>query len=161
MIPTEQALQADLLLAGISRAMSLISLIILVAVCHFYTDSIQIRIEEDDRIVLRTIFYVLAILTFPIMKFIRHVLLRLNQISTSESSAKSRYLTTIIISMVISESMGIYGFIMYILGDSFNTLYIFVGLSAFAMFLYKPDINEYRQLVESLDNQENQQEKRS
>jgi len=151
---SEQELQADLLLAGIIRAIGLMSLLTLVAICHIYTDTIQIKIEESDRIVLRTILYMLAILTFPLMKFMRHVLLRLNQRGRSERPAKSRYLITIIISMAVAESMGIYGFIMYTLGDSFNTLYIFVGLSALAMFLYKPNINEYRQLVESLESKE-------
>ncbi len=153
---SEQKLHADLLLAGIIRAIGLISLLTLVVICHIYTDTIQIKMEESDRIVLRTILYVLAILTFPAMKFMRHVLLRLNQRSESERPAKLRYLTTIIISMAVAESMGIYGFIMYTLGDSFNTLYIFVGLSALAMFLYKPDMNEYRQLVESLESKENE-----
>jgi len=156
MTRTEQELQADLLLAGIMRAISLMILILLIIICHIYTDTLQIKMEESDRIVLRTILYMLAILTFPVMKFMRHVLLRLNQRVGSERSAKSRYLTTIIISMAVAESMGIYGFIMYVLGDSFNTLYIFVGLSALAMFLYKPDINEYRQLVESLESKESE-----
>ena len=148
---SEQQLQSDLLSAGVIRAVGLMSLIALVAVCHIYADKIQIGLDEQQRIVIRTILYIVAITTFPVMKFVRHVLLRLNQTMSGNKSPKSRYMLTIIISMLVAESIGIYGFVMYILGDSYNTLYIFIMLSALAMFLYKPDQQEYKMLVESLE----------
>ena len=147
---SEQQLQADLLIAGIIRALALLGLITLVAICHFYGDRIQIGMDEQQRVLIRTILYVVAITTFPIMKFIRHVLLRLNQTAKGNKSAKSRYLVTIIVSMAISASIGLYGFAMYILGDSFNTLYIFSMLSALAMYIYKPKAEEYRAIIESI-----------
>lgn len=146
---SEQQLQADLLLAGVIRAVSLLSLITLVAICHIYSDKIQIGMDQQQRVFIRTVLYVVAITTFPVMKFIRHVLLRLNKTAKSNSTPKSRYLLTIIISMAVAESIGIYGFVMYLLGDSFNTLYIFTGLSALAMFLYRPKVEEYRDIIES------------
>jgi len=148
---SEQQLQSDLLSAGVIRAVGLMSLIALVAVCHIYADKIQIALDEQQRVVIRTILYIVAITTFPVMKFVRHVLLRLNQTMSGNKSPKSRYMLTIIISMLVAESIGIYGFVMYILGDSYNTLYIFIMLSALAMFLYKPDQQEYKTLVESLE----------
>ena len=148
---SEQQLQSDLLSAGVIRAVGLMSLIALVAVCHIYADKIQIGLDEQQRIVIRTILYIVAITTFPVMKFVRHVLLRLNQTMSGNKSPKSRYMLTIIISMLVAESIGIYGFVMYILGDSYNTLYIFIMLSALAMFLYKPNQQEYKMLVESLE----------
>ena len=148
---SEQQLQSDLLSAGIIRAVSLMSLIALVAICHIYADKIQIGLDEQQRIVIRTVLYIVAIMTFPLMKFIRHVLLRLNHTMSSDKSPKSRYMLTIVVSMLVAESIGIYGFVMYILGDSYNTLYIFIMLSALAMFLYKPDQQEYKALVESLE----------
>jgi len=148
---SEQQLQSDLLSAGVIRAVGLMSLIALVAVCHIYADKIQIGLDEQQRIVIRTILYIVAITTFPVMKFVRHVLLRLNQTMSGNKSPKSRYMLTIIISMLVAESIGIYGFVMYILGDSYNTLYIFIMLSALAMFLYKPNQQEYKTLVESLE----------
>ncbi|NOR79961.1 MAG: hypothetical protein GQ529_03885, partial [Methyloprofundus sp.] len=144
---SEQQLQSDLLSAGVIRAVGLMSLIALVAVCHIYADKIQIALDEQQRVVIRTILYIVAITTFPVMKFVRHVLLRLNQTMSGNKSPKSRYMLTIIISMLVAESIGIYGFVMYILGDSYNTLYIFIMLSALAMFLYKPDQQEYKTLV--------------
>ncbi|TXL14942.1 hypothetical protein BMR04_12505, partial [Methylococcaceae bacterium HT3] len=120
---SEQQLQSDLLLAGACRAVALVSLIVLVVICHIYSDKIQIGMEEQQRVLIRTVLYVVAITTFPLMKFMRHVLLRLNQTTKSSSTSKSRYMLTIAISMLVAESIGIYGFVMYLLGDSFNTLY--------------------------------------
>lgn len=142
---SEQQLQTDLLSAGIIRAVSLMSLMALLVICHIYVDEIQIGLDESQRITIRTVLYVVAILTFPVMKFVRHVMLRLHR---NEKSPKSRYFLAILISMIISESIGIYGFIMYVLGDSYNTLYIFIMLSALAMFLHRPDKEEYKTLFE-------------
>ncbi len=148
---SEQQLQSDLLSSGIVRGVGLLSLMAIIVVCHFYANKIQLGFEEQQRIFIRTILYVVAILTFPVMKFVRHVMLRLNQTSKSKNSPKSRYRFTIIISMLVAESIGLYGLIMFILGDSYNTLYIFIMLSALAMFLYKPDQQEYRGLIESIE----------
>ena len=142
---SEQQLQSDLVTAGIIRAASLMSLMALLVICHIYTDKIQIGLDEQQRIILRTVFYVVALLTFPVLKFVRHVMLRLQR---NKKSPKSRYLLAITVTMIISESIGIYGFIMYVLGDSYNTLYIFIMLSALAMFLHKPDKEEYKALFE-------------
>ncbi|WP_428356449.1 hypothetical protein [Methyloprofundus sp.] len=148
-------LQPDLIFAGIIRALALLSLMAFIAICHIYNDQIQTDMDAQARIIIRTSLYVVAIVTFPLMKFMRHVLLRLNQRGKGERSAKSRYLVTIIISMAVAETIGIYGFVMYILGDSFNTLYIFIILSALAMYLYKPKVEEYQLIVESIGPQRN------
>lgn len=150
---SEQQLQSELLLPGVIRAIALISLISLVIICQVYSDTLQIGMDEQQRVVIRSILYAVAITSFPLMKFVRHVLLRLNLKAQGNSSPKSRYLLTIIISMAIAASIGIYGFVMYVLGDSYNTLYIFIGLSALAMFLYRPKIEEYQQLIENIEAQ--------
>jgi len=70
--------------------------------------------------------------------------------------AKKRYLVTVIVSMSLIESVGIFGFIMFILGDNFNTLYIFSGLSALGMFLYRPKVDEYAKIVEALSTEQHE-----
>ena len=147
---SEQQLQSDLLMAGVIRALALMSLIALVVICHTYGNKIQLGMDEQQRIFIRTILYIVAITTFPVMKFMRHVLLRLNQTAKGNKTAKSRYLVTIFVSMTVAVSIGIYGFAMFVLGDSFNTLYIFTLLSALAMYLYRPKIEEYQAIIESI-----------
>lgn len=147
---SEQQLQSDLLMAGVIRALALMSLIAVVVICHTYGNKIQLGMDEQQRILIRTLLYIVAITTFPIMKFMRHVLLRLNQTAKGNKTAKSRYLVTIFVSMTVAVSIGIYGFAMFVLGDSFNTLYIFTLLSALAMYLYRPKIEEYQAIIESI-----------
>lgn len=92
----------------------------------------------------------LAIIAFPITNLIRHIQLRLNQTMPGKKSAKSRYLLTIFVSMVLIEGVGALGFVMFLLGDDFNTLYIFTGLSALGLYLYRPKAEEYGKIVEKL-----------
>jgi hypothetical protein len=40
---------------------------------------------------------------------------------------------------------------MFILGDSFNTLYIFSGLAFLGFFLQRPKPEEYQSIVEALE----------
>jgi hypothetical protein len=121
-------------------------------IAHFAGPELQsqYRISEEQRVVLRTVLYVVAIVTLPITNLIRHVQLRLNQTMPGDTSAKNRYLITVLVSMVLVETIGIYGFLMFILGDEFNTLYILIGMSALGMFLYRPKQVEYESIVEAL-----------
>jgi hypothetical protein len=81
---------------------------------------------------------------------LRHIQLRLNQTMPGAKSAKSRYLLTVIVSMSLVESIGVFGLVMFLLGDSFNTLYIFIGMSALGMYLYRPKWVEYESIVAAL-----------
>lgn len=118
--------------------------------------ALQQPLSEHQRILLRTILYIAAIVTMPVTNLIRHIQLRLNQTMPGNKSAKSRYLLTVIVSMILIESIGAYGLIMYLLGDGHNTLYIFTIISALGMFLYRPKVDEYQSIVEALAERENQ-----
>ncbi len=52
-----------------------------------------------------------------------------------------------VVSLALSESIGIYGFVLFLLGDGFRTLYIFIGISALAMFFYRPKREELEALA--------------
>jgi len=52
-----------------------------------------------------------------------------------------------VISLALSESIGLYGFVLFLLGDGFRTLYIFVGISALALFFYRPKREEIETLA--------------
>ena len=142
---SNQQRQADLVSAGIIRAVSLASLMLILVVCHIYGEKIQIGLDEEQRVIIRTVLYIVAITTLPLMKFFRHVTLRLGK---NEKTVKARYLLTTTMMMIIAESIAIYGFVMFVLGDNYNTLYIFTMISALAMFLHRPDPLEYKTLCE-------------
>lgn len=112
--------------------------------------ALQDPLADHERILLRTILYVAAIVTMPLTNLIRHIQLRLNQTMPGDKPAKSRYLLTVIVSMTLIESIGAYGLIMYLLGDGYNTLYIFTIVSALGMYLYRPKVGEYESIVAAL-----------
>ncbi len=150
--PSLNTISNDLrLVRGISAA-SVFSLVIYVLVAHLAGQELQSQfaLTEEQRTVWRTVFYVIAIVTLPLTNLIRHVQLRLNQTMPGEMPARNRYLVTVLVSMALVETLGIYGLIMFILGDDFNTLYILMGMSALGMFLYRPKLEEYTAILQAL-----------
>jgi hypothetical protein len=133
--------------------MMFFGLIIYLIICHQFGHELEEPLPESRRLVIRTIFYALAIAAFPVTNLIRHIQIRLNQTMPSNKSVKSRYLLTIIVSMTLVEAIGILGFVMFMIGDDFNTLYIFTGLSALGLYLYRPKEEEYAQIIEALADQ--------
>ena len=70
--------------------------------------------------------------------------------SDTRSVAKKRYELTVTVSMLLIMTVGVYGVLMFIWGDKQNTLFIFTGLSALGLFLYRPKLPEYEALNEAL-----------
>jgi len=120
-------------------------------ICHTIGTDIRINLAEEQRVFIRSIFYVIAIILFPLSNLLRHILLRLNQTMPGDNSAKNRYLMTTIITLVTIEIVGMFGFIMFMLGDEYNSLYIFSVLGALGLFLHRPREQEYRQIIEALE----------
>lgn len=145
-----EQLKSDLILPWVTVGMMLAMLAAYIIVCQTMDDQLQQHLPEDQRELIRTVFYAVAIVTFPVTNLIRHIQLRLNQTMPGDNLAKNRYLVTIIVSMSLIESVGILGFVMFILGDDFNTLYIFTGLSALGLFLYRPKPDEYFEIIKAM-----------
>lgn len=153
-----EQLKSGLTLPWVIVGMMLAMLAAYVILCHTLGEQLQQPLPEDQRVLIRTVFYAVAIVTFPLTNLIRHIQLRLNQTMPCDSAArgsiaKSRYLVTIIVSMSLVEVVGILGLVMYMLGDGFNTLYIFTGLSALGLFLYRPKADEYSEIIEAISAQ--------
>ena len=130
--------------------MMLATLMIYLFICHQFGYELQEPLPEARRVFIRTAFYAIAIVAFPITNLIRHIQIRLNQTMPGNKPAKNRYLLTVIVSMLLVEGVGVLGFVMFMLGDGFNTLYIFTGLSALGLYLYRPKADEYNRIVEAL-----------
>ena len=153
-----EPLKADLTFPWLVQGILLTTLFIFIGTCFIYGEQIKHPLPEDQRLLIRSIFYVVAIVTFPMTNLIRHIQLRLNQTMPfsglpARTMAKKRYLITIFVSMSLIESIGIFGFMMYIFDDTPNSLFIFTGLAALGMFLYRPKINEYTRIVDALTNE--------
>jgi F0F1-type ATP synthase membrane subunit c/vacuolar-type H+-ATPase subunit K len=145
-----QVLQKDLLIHWIVFAALLFSLAVYAFIGYILGAPLRVDATTAEPVVLRSVFYALAIVTFPLIQLIRHITLRLNQTMPTPTPAKTRYLISVIISLAMSESIGIYGLVLALLGDSVNGLWIFTFLSALAMLLYRPKLSEYQSIVAAL-----------
>lgn len=128
----------------------LLFLLIYNVVCHLWGEDIRQPLEESQRVLIRTIFYVLAIALFPLTNLLRFILLRLNQTMPGEKTAEQRYLTTIIVTQGMIEVVSLFGLIMFLLGDDFNTLYIFTLLGVVGIYLHKPKREELQSIIDAL-----------
>ena len=140
----------DLLSHWLICASMLLPLLAYNIFCHVWADEVRLNLEESERIWIRTLFYVIAIGLFPLTNLIRHILLRLNQTMPSEKPAAQRYLLTIIITQSMIEVVGLFGLVMYILGDDFNTLYIFTLLGVVGIYLYRPKQEELQAIAHAI-----------
>ncbi|GAB6140837.1 hypothetical protein JCM14076_15660 [Methylosoma difficile] len=141
-------LKADLLPHWLVVALVASALVAFIVISHVMGASLQEPAPEDQRVFARTLFYVMGIIMMPITNLIRHIQLRLNQTMPGDRPSKMRYFYTVVVSMVMVETIGVFGFVMYMLGDGFNTLYIFAFMSALGMFLYRPKLAEYEAIID-------------
>lgn len=153
-----EQLKSDLILPWLIVGMMSVMLAAYIVICHTLGEQLRQPLPDAQRVLIRTIFYAVAIATFPLTNLIRHIQLRLNQTmpcsqAARGNAAKSRYLVTVIVSMSLVEVIGIFGLIMFVLGDDFNTLHIFAGLSALGLFLYRPKADEYFEIIEAIATQ--------
>ena len=145
-----ELLKSDLFLPWVIVGLMLVTLMAAVVVCQSMGSQIQHGLAEDERELIRAMLYIIAIVTFPMTNLIRYIQLRLNQTMPGSKPAKSRYLLTVIVSLSLIESVGLFGLVMFMLGDNFNTLYIFTGLSALGLYLYRPKQSEYDEIVAAI-----------
>jgi hypothetical protein len=157
-IETER-LSNDLIIPRIIQGLMIAILIVLVIICLSFGEQLQNPIAETQRIFIRSVLYLLAIAAFPMTNLIRHIQLRLNETMpftglTIRLIAKKRYRWTSIVSLCLIGIIGIFGFTLFMLGDGYNTLYIFSGLSALGMILYRPKLSEYIRMIDKLESNE-------
>ena len=70
--------------------------------------------------------------------------------SATQSSALSKYLTAMIVSLGMSETIGIYGLVLFMLGKNTMDLYLLIFISAAAMFYYRPQKEKIIELAKEL-----------
>jgi len=98
---------------------------------------------------VRNTLYGIAILTLLLIHFLRRRMTAgrsddsgPTSSSTSsisnQSSVLAKYMSATIVSLALSESIGIYGLALIFLGDNTQALHIFIGISALAIIFYRP-----------------------
>jgi len=94
----------------------------------------------------------------PKPRLIRQMFTLKTMLPTSSQDAAAKYASITMISIALSESVGIYGLILFMITGEFVTLYVFVAASVMAMYFFRPRFGEleglFIQLKQHLDSKE-------
>ena len=155
----QEAINKGMLTLWVIWAAMLGSLLIYIFVCHQLSAGVKSSVGDDSFIkTFKSILYVIVVAELFIIYYLRKLMLkvRISGAKASYSQTKNvvgqppfvmKYTLVVIISLGIAESIGIYGLVLFFLGDGFRTLYTFMVVSALAMLFYRPKREELERLT--------------
>jgi len=138
------------------------TLLIYVIICHKFGHEIRQAVRTELPIThLKYIFLGLSIGTLLLTHHLRRLMLTVRSVGpvikfadqpsySNQPQALGKYTAVVIVSLALSESIGLYGLVLFFLGGSFQTLYTFIIISAFAMLYYRPKQEELVMLAVSM-----------
>ncbi len=122
------------------------SLILYVAMAPMVFGTATVSFTEEGYRTLRLGLYGGALLTLVLTWVIRRSLLSgsgsAKPARSGQHPAVARYIAVMMVTMGMSEAIGVYGLILYVLGQQRQDLYLLTLLSAAAMLLYFPKKEE-------------------
>ncbi len=160
--PDEKKLLAKgMLTINIIWGAMLFSLVSYLFICHRLKENMQPGVSADFPLALfRNLLLLVSAGAFFVAVFMRGTLLKVKpgdasatspQLSQSQQHpATGRYLSAIIVSLALSESIGIYGLVIWFMSMDFQSLYLFVSISAFAMIYFRPKMEELTNLTKAM-----------
>ncbi len=135
------------------------SLFIYVFICHQAGEKIRGNTSPDFPIgLLKNILYGAVVVTLFLAHFFRRFMLT-GRFSSPEAkfvkpasisnqpSLFAKYTIAVFVSLALCESIGLYGLVLFFLGDDLKTLYIFITISALSMFFYRPKMEELERIA--------------
>ncbi len=131
---------------------SLVSLIVYLWICHYFHEQLRIPVEAPV-IAIRTGFYCLVIILFPVIRGLKNRMIKpyskTRRPGNPKISGFHRYLMGICLALALAEIIALLGLILLIIGDDIPTFYIFIGLSALAMLIHRPQAIELQALLDA------------
>jgi F0F1-type ATP synthase membrane subunit c/vacuolar-type H+-ATPase subunit K len=155
----KDAIQKGMMTLWIMWAAMIGSILIYIYIVHAFGDEIRQPLHPDFPMeLLRNIFYGLSIITILLSHFLRKLLLAVKNDNVSPGFLKSKaqpnqplfvgkYTIALMISLALSESIAIYGLVLFLLGADLQTFYIFTAISVLSMFYYRPKKIELEELA--------------
>lgn len=132
----------------------LFSLYIYVELCRQFESSWEVPIDADFPLdTLKTGLYVLCAVVFLLSIYFRNHLKKRQQQKDQQSHMTGhhpvvgQYIVAVIISIALSEAIGIVGLVLFFLTKDFKILYTLVGISALAMLYHRPKKSELEDLL--------------
>ncbi|HFD10960.1 MAG TPA: hypothetical protein ENJ32_00615 [Crenotrichaceae bacterium] len=121
--------------------------ILAIIICQFGHASLSSTATTLPLIGLRTIFYCVAILLFPLMRLFRNRrLIRSTDKQFDPQQLTQRFKNRVFVSLLMAEFILWLGLILCLLGDHIFSFYLLIGLSVLAMIIYRPQPSELNEL---------------
>ena len=123
-----------------------------------FNDEIEISISPESLKLITMMFYFIGVVEIAGAYVLRRFMLSLQDKGVAPksgqqssvfnpSSTLAKYFPAVFISLAISESIAIFGLVLFFLGKSLPTFLIFTLISAIAMFIYRPKWDELEELA--------------
>jgi hypothetical protein len=138
----------------------LLSLVIYLQVGQVLKKEIDVIVDEDFPMTLaRLIIYGVSAMSFSVTGYFRRYVVESDRgkeksvpkTTRNQHPFLARYSIAVITSLALSESIGIYGLVLYLLGGNAKDLYILLAISAVAMYLYRPSRDEFDAMLQEYD----------
>lgn len=139
----DQEINKRLLILKVIWFAMLMSLGLYLFVGLYAAANIPPLIREDMFGMVRIFLYVVSFIIFISIRYVRKLFLTGSGQSYQSSQTLQRptfqgYMVATIVTLAISESIGILGLVLFLLGKNPMDLYLLIAMSAVAMFLYRP-----------------------
>jgi hypothetical protein len=150
----EQEIDKRLMTLRIIWFALLMSLAVYLFVAIWVGTNVQPSINESTFGILRTVLYVMAIAILIATRYVRKLIMSgKSQVSQPmqawEHLALQKYSAATIVALAMSESIGVYGLILFFLGKNSTELCLLILVSAAAMVIYRPRKDEMLSLVQA------------
>jgi hypothetical protein len=116
--------------------------------------NLKASVDESTFAVLRPVLYIFTIVVLIVTKYLReHILSGKDQDRQATQSFQhlvlQKYTTAMILAWAMSESIGIFGLVLFLLAKNPTDLYLLILISAAAMLIYRPRKDEVIGLLQT------------
>lgn len=138
------------------------SLAIFMVICHQIQDQIKVNLGIDFPFeAIKYTLYSFSILILTSIFYLRKAMLKvhttsynpkrpLSSVSKNQNVAVAKYLSSITIAMALSESIGIFGLVIFLLKKDWESFYLLFSVSAGAMVYFRPRKEELLNLAKRM-----------
>ena len=129
------------------------ALAIYIPVCHLSGDVIKADMEADIPLeLMKNILLGISAAEIVMAYFIRRIMLTPRK-PLEAYQMKERYAAAaVLVSLAISESIGIYGLLLFFIGEEISAFYTFIAISATAIIFYCPKADEFERFTKYQQN---------
>ncbi len=131
----------------------LVSLTIYLFVGLYVGPDLRPSMSQETQDLFRPVLYGFAFITVILSRYIRKLIMsgkgrREPPGQVSRQSVFQRYSAATIVAFAMSESIGIYGLVLFFLGKNQTDLYLLLLISAAALWMYRPKRDEVMNLLQ-------------